>query len=306
MVNAVMLTRVTRAIWVVCLLSVGAGAHTWTFVQDGSIETQAGTWSFKKGGRIDAEFQRLKGTNAVVLRRSDGVICEVALSVLSEKDQDFVLHPPEDTRAAISKASNEKAKIERYWRNHGLNIVDDIEEADFPNSEKAATVYRSVVKEMKQLHEALGPEMTYPRFSDLLQETAFAVDKLKQSKGVILSRSFVRHVNEFFRLLSNSRDDWTDERKAERQEYRDYCAFLREKGWAQAGVQLRYCTGMAERSSKVLAQIIEAEAAVIQSEQAMARKRPASSPYPLLHAMTLDEITERLRSERGDALNARD
>ena len=300
-----MLKRVAKAIWMLCLLSVAAGAHTWTFVQDGSIETQSGAWSFKKGGRIDAEFQRLKGTNTVVLRRSDGVLCEVPLAVLSHNDQDFVLHPPEDTRAALSKASNEKLKIERYWRSHGLNVVDDIEEADFPNSEKAAAIYSAIVNEMKQLNDALGPDMTYARFSDLVQEKAFDVDKLKQTKGITLSRSFLRHVNEFFRLLSNSRDDWTDERKAERQEYKEYCAFLREKGWAQAGVQLRYCTGMAEKSPHVLSQIIEAEAAVIQSEQTMARKRPASSPYPLLHAMSLEEITERLRSERGDAMNAR-
>src|SRR5262245_44449792 len=111
-----------KFIWGFCLLALVATAHTWTFNQDGSIETQDGTWTFKKGGRMDAELQRMKGTNLVVLRRSDGILCEVPLSVLSKNDQDYVLHPPEDTRQqGKAKIISEAAKIERYWRTHALN-----------------------------------------------------------------------------------------------------------------------------------------------------------------------------------------
>jgi len=287
------------------LIAFGASARTWTFSQDGTIETQAGAWTFKKGGRIDAELQGMKGTNTVVLRRSDGVLCDVPLEVLSEKDQDFVLHPPEDRRPErTDNKVNEAAKIERYWRGHALNIIDDIEPADFSSSAKAQAACNEIVAAMARLTNAVQQDLAFTNFVNLLQNEAFAVEKIKETSIQILPRSFLHHTDEFFRFMMNSRDDWADELKGKTPDYRDFCIFLRERGWALAKVHFLYCAGIAQKSPDVYAAIIEAEAAIIQSEQAMTRKRKNGTAYPLLHAMTPSEIADRLRVERGAVLAA--
>ena len=291
-----------KCIWFFCLLAVTATAHTWTFGQDGSIEIQSGTWTFKKGGRMDAEFQQMKGTNTVVLRRSDGEVCEVPLAVLSEADQDFVLHPPEDARFGKSKIIDEAGKIERYWRSHALNVIDDIEEGDFAGSVEVQAACNAIVADMKELTNLLGAEVTYTNFSNLLQKQALAVEKTKDTLREGLQRSFLHHADEFFRFLMNSRDDWSDEVRGKTAAYRDYCAFLRKRGWAQAKVHFLYCAGIADKSPGLYADILEAEAAIIQSEQGLARNKQNGTPYPLLHGMTLSEITDRLRSERAAVL----
>jgi hypothetical protein len=284
--------------WAFWLVPFAATAHTWTFNQDGSIETQNGIWTFKKGGRMDAEFVQIKGTNLVVLRRSDGAVCDIPLAVLSEKDQDFVLHPPEDTRPQEKpNPVNEAAKIERYWRSHALNVVDEIEEADFPRSDKSQAVCNDIVADMQQLTNALQDDLAYAAFADLLQKQALAVEKLKEPRDT-LPRSFLHHTDEFFRFMMNSRDEWSDELKGEAKDYKEYRAFLRKRGWAQAKVHFLYCEGIAAKSPRVLGEIIDGEAAIIQSEQRLARKKQSGSPYPLLHAMSLTEISDRLRAER--------
>lgn len=267
------------------------------------METQNGTWSFKKGGRIEAEFQRLKGTNIVVLRRSDGAVCEVPLAVLSDKDQDFVLHPPEDARLQGKLKVDEAAKIARYWRSHALNVIDDVEESSFPTSDKSQKVCRDIVGCMKQLTSALAPEISFTNFFELLQKEALAVEKLKEARGPSLPRPFLHHTEEFFRFMMNSRDEWSDELKGETLEYKEYRAFLRKRGWEQANVHFLYCAGIAEKSPGVFPQIIEGEAAIIQSEQQLARKKKNGTPYPLLHAMNLTEIGDRLRLERAAVLS---
>ena len=61
--------------------------RTWTFRQDGRLETQAGVWSFKKGGRIDAQFVRLISTNSVVVRLAvNGNDGRLTITSLSEED----------------------------------------------------------------------------------------------------------------------------------------------------------------------------------------------------------------------------
>ena len=282
-----------------CLLALAAGAHTWTFNRDGTIETQYGTWSFKKGGRIDAEFQRMKGPNTVVLRRSDGTLCEVPLAVLTEKDQDFVLHPPEDARLQERTKVDEAGKIERYWRSHALNVIDDLEESSFPTSTQSQEACREILESMRPLTNAFGRELAFESFADLLQKQAIAVDKLKENRGVSLPRAFVHHADEFFRFMVNARDEWSDELKGETVDYKEYRAFLRNHAWAQARVHFLYCAGIADKTRGVVPQIIEAEAGIIQSEQQLARKRKTGSPYPLLHAMDLGEISDQLRAERA-------
>ena len=301
-VATVVVARIRKLAWAFYLLAFVAAAHTWTFNQDGSIETQNGTWTFKKGGRMDAELQRMKGSNVVVLRRMDGTLCEVPLAVLSEKDRDFVLHPPEDARIQEKTRVDEAGKIERYWRSHALNVIDDIDEPALPASAQSQEVCREIVECMRQLTNVLDSALAYTNFCDLLQKQAVAVEKAKETGGASLPRSFLHHTDEFFRFMTNSRDEWSDELKGESPEYKEYRAFLRNRGWAQAKVHFLYCAVIAEKTPGVVPQIIEAEAAIIQSEQQLARQKQNGSPYPLLHAMNLEEISERLRSERAAAL----
>src|SRR5437016_9005274 len=61
--------------------------RTWTFRQDGKLDTQSGTWSFKQGGRIDARFLRLIGTNVVVVKLAlNGSEGRLSITSLSEAD----------------------------------------------------------------------------------------------------------------------------------------------------------------------------------------------------------------------------
>jgi hypothetical protein len=64
-------------------------SRTWTFRQDGKIETQSGVWTFKKGGRVDARLLRVTGTNTVVVKLAlNGN--EGRLSIASLSDEDCV------------------------------------------------------------------------------------------------------------------------------------------------------------------------------------------------------------------------
>lgn len=61
--------------------------RTWTFCQDGKIDTQSGVWSFKKGGRIDARFVRLIGTNVVEVKLAlNGKQGRLTITDLSDED----------------------------------------------------------------------------------------------------------------------------------------------------------------------------------------------------------------------------
>jgi hypothetical protein len=87
-----------RNVWCAVLFAYSANAQapepgptpeprTWTFSQDGRIETQAGVWSFKKGGRIDAKFVRLIGTNAVLVKLAvNGNDGRLTITSLSDDD----------------------------------------------------------------------------------------------------------------------------------------------------------------------------------------------------------------------------
>jgi hypothetical protein len=71
-----------------------AEVHTWSFIQDGNLQsTQSpGALSFKQGGRFEGDFIRLTGTNdIIILGRIDGCEYSVGLTNLCEDDRDYVL-----------------------------------------------------------------------------------------------------------------------------------------------------------------------------------------------------------------------
>ena len=74
----------------VCLLTLQAGGaeRTWTFSQNGRAESGAAL-SFRKGGRMDADYIRVEGTNMVVLCMA-GQTYAIALTNFSEADRRFV------------------------------------------------------------------------------------------------------------------------------------------------------------------------------------------------------------------------
>lgn len=81
--------RLFLAVWIGLLaFSAEAGQRTWYFSQNGRSESDA-LFSFRKGGRMDAEFIRLEGTNLVVLGMA-GQTYAIALTNFSEADQRFV------------------------------------------------------------------------------------------------------------------------------------------------------------------------------------------------------------------------
>jgi len=80
--------------------------RTWVFTEDGKIEADpGGRLSFKKGGRIDAYFVRLKGTNDAVLRlATDGKDYSVPILVLSDADRKYLaLFRNESPGAALGR-----------------------------------------------------------------------------------------------------------------------------------------------------------------------------------------------------------
>src|ERR1051326_427864 len=88
-------------------------ARTWTFREDGRIETQAGVWSYKKGGRIDGQFVRLIGTNIVlvklVVNGSDG---RLSVTSLSEEDCRYLSSiSGQPIRARLEREAPRPAKL---------------------------------------------------------------------------------------------------------------------------------------------------------------------------------------------------
>jgi len=64
-----------------------AEPRTWTFRQDGRIETQSGVWTFKKGGRVEGRFVRLSGSNVLVVKLAlNGREGRLNISSLSDED----------------------------------------------------------------------------------------------------------------------------------------------------------------------------------------------------------------------------
>jgi hypothetical protein len=75
-----------------CLLALTAASEprTWTFIEDGVMQCPTGgRWSFKKGGRVDAAFIGLKGTNVFVMAE-DGTRRFFPVTSLSEKDRAYL------------------------------------------------------------------------------------------------------------------------------------------------------------------------------------------------------------------------
>ena len=58
----------------------------WTFAEDGLMHSSSGgRWSFSKGGRLDAAFVRLEGTNVILLCGVDGQDRILPAASLSEE-----------------------------------------------------------------------------------------------------------------------------------------------------------------------------------------------------------------------------
>jgi hypothetical protein len=86
MKSLVLLCIVSFSQFVACEINAADGRE-WTFTADGGI----GYFSFRKGGRCNADFYSLQGTNTVTLRMSDGTKVDVPFSVLSKEDQDYAV-----------------------------------------------------------------------------------------------------------------------------------------------------------------------------------------------------------------------
>jgi hypothetical protein len=70
--------------------------RTWTFVQDGKMESDSGFLTFKKGGRIDADFVRVVDTNTVLIRPvASTQNFWLAISNLCDADRDLLHKAPE-------------------------------------------------------------------------------------------------------------------------------------------------------------------------------------------------------------------
>jgi hypothetical protein len=65
----------------------GVEPRTWTFRQDGKIETQSGEWTFKRGGRVEGRFIRVTGSDVVVVQLAlDGKEGRLSISNLCDED----------------------------------------------------------------------------------------------------------------------------------------------------------------------------------------------------------------------------
>jgi hypothetical protein len=101
-----------KAILFLFLATVAAYAQprTWTFAQDGKSDPQLGALSFRKGGRIDAQFVKMSGTNAVVLNMA-GQKYLIALTNFSAGDRAYVAQVkgmPVDEAALAREAQNQR------------------------------------------------------------------------------------------------------------------------------------------------------------------------------------------------------
>ena len=110
-------------IWLMLLASVLATAaveqRTWTFIEDGRMSSPSGGgWSFKKGGRLDAAFVRVEGTNVIVVADADGQYRVIPVSSLSEDDCAYLVKAKgvsESEAASIQQAVAAKnAETARY------------------------------------------------------------------------------------------------------------------------------------------------------------------------------------------------
>jgi S1-C subfamily serine protease len=105
---------------VVSVVASRAVEHrTWTFINDGRmVSPSGGGWSFKKGGRLDAAFVRVDGTNVIVVADTDGQYRVIPVSSLSEGDCAYLVKAKgvsESDAASIKQAVAAKnAEAARY------------------------------------------------------------------------------------------------------------------------------------------------------------------------------------------------
>src|SRR5438045_2896349 len=115
------------ALFVLTVMPGVGEIRTWTFVQDGRIDSI----SFKKKGRIDAEYVRLDGTN-IVLKMGD-VTGPVPLAYFCETDRAYV---DRINAAQLNSEAESKAELDREAKTKGLMAAAEIalRKADFSKS----------------------------------------------------------------------------------------------------------------------------------------------------------------------------
>jgi hypothetical protein len=85
------MVRLVCGMLAVSAVVAAAEQHTWTFSQDGIMQSPWGsTWSFKKNGRIDAALVCKEGTNVMVLP-ADGKYRLIPTNSLSAEDYAYLL-----------------------------------------------------------------------------------------------------------------------------------------------------------------------------------------------------------------------
>jgi len=309
-----------------CLIAVAAGAEsrTWTFCEGGRVKFQSGALSFAKGGRIDAEFLRLDGTN-VFLKVKDGGDGSVPLATLSEADRAYVAKikdVPVDVarleREAQERQSQNRLQSEAmakgaakiagkirpiapadYIRSHADNILlFGIDKYEFPETEKASLACKEITSELNQIHRALELGISYNRFRDLLQEKALAVQKIRDLRAEGIPHEFLRHADQCIDRLNESKRDWKEEIDCKYDDLKASYAWERQNDWLESGSEFLYCTGIAEKNPAIIDALLMQEALIVQHEQRAVRNRlqTISDSFPLLPRMTQKEIIVKLRA----------
>jgi hypothetical protein len=200
----------------------------------------------------------------------------------------------QEARLAAAKAAQHDAiKSHRFY-------IRPIDEFDFPKTEKGKSACKEIASDLKGINKAIELGLNYSQFSNLLTKKALAVEKTKDLQGDGIPRVFFRRVDACVDAYKQSRDWWHKQiENAEHPSMIPYEDYVMREYWAEAGVDLTYCIGIAECDTNANATAIDLVASMIRTEQNGVRDGTlAAKDYldPSVYNLSVDQISDRLKA----------
>ena len=157
--------------------------------------------------------------------------------------------------------------VEQYLSSHAISVsLWTPGSFNFPENEQQKKGCRAILSELKQMRKAIELGVSYNGFSELIQQKAMAIEKLKDDYPNI-PHGFVLAVDNCVQDWSDAKRDWWNKIKAESGSSKEALdEYFFQRDLAMAEVPFYSCKAIAEISTNT-DPILEAEAGVMLLEQ---------------------------------------
>ncbi len=257
---------------------------------------RSGTISYAKGGRLDADFIRLDGTN-LLLRFAYGGAGSLPIASLSEADRAFVAEVANRKPEARKVADPPAAPPEYDSIATHRDLLMPIHELDFPKTDQARAVCQEITSELGGVERLLELGISYGTFSDVLTEKVLSIEKIKGLRGTDIPPGFLYEADQCVDRFAKSKEYWSDQLNTANPKLKPLLEFHMLEERSEAGLHFNYCVGMARSDTNANTTAAHELANIIRAEQDAVELGILESKEkldPVVHNMTSEEIFKQI------------